>query len=206
MSEDQDHQLARAAGGDQEALTALLREHGPAVRGGLRGRIPTRWQVLLSEDDVMQQTYADAVANIGQFRGDSTAAFVDWLKKIAGNNLRDAVKGLESLKRGGDRRQIIGSAWDESALALVEQLTGPGTSPTGNIARREAIAAMKRAIAQLPEVYARVVTMYDLERRSVEEVADALGRSPGAVFMLRARAHDRLHELMGHTSKFYSSS
>jgi DNA-directed RNA polymerase specialized sigma24 family protein len=40
----------------------------------------------------------------------------------------------------------------------------------------------------------------------VEEVAKGLGRSKGAVHMLRARAYDRLKELLGSTSLFFSDS
>ena len=49
----------------------------------------------------------------------------------------------------------------------------------------------------LPPDYARTIQLYDLEDRSVEEVAAAMGRSAGAVFMLRTRALDRLRVLLG---------
>jgi DNA-directed RNA polymerase specialized sigma24 family protein len=48
--------------------------------------------------------------------------------------------------------------------------------------------------------------MYDLEGRPVQEVAQALGRSPGAVYMLRARAHRRLSEIMGTASRYVTDS
>jgi DNA-directed RNA polymerase specialized sigma24 family protein len=48
--------------------------------------------------------------------------------------------------------------------------------------------------------------MWDLEGHSVEEVAASLGRSPGAVYMLRARAHRQLAEIMGAPSRFLSGS
>ncbi len=79
-----------------------------------------------------------------------------------------------------------------------------GTTPSRHAARGEAHTALERAIAQLPEAYERVVRMYDLECRPAEEVAEALQRSVGAVFMLRARAHERLHEVMGDTSKYFT--
>ena len=48
--------------------------------------------------------------------------------------------------------------------------------------------------------------LYDLECQPPQQVAEALGRSVGAVHMLRARAHDRLRELLGSASKFFSDS
>ena len=53
---------------------------------------------------------------------------------------------------------------------------------------------------------ATVVRLYDIEGRSGPEVATTMGRSRGAVVMLRARAHDRLAELLGSGSKFFSDS
>jgi RNA polymerase sigma-70 factor (subfamily 1) len=201
-----DNLLDRAVHGDREALVELLKGHGPAVRSGLAGWIPKRWQTVLSEDDVMQQMYADAVAKVSQFTSNHESAFTKWLETIARHNLNDAVKGLEAEKRGGNRRRVERVGGDESCADLIEVLSSEGTTPSGHVARGEAKTALERAIGHLPEAYARVVMMYDLEARSVQEVAEALGRSPGAVFMLRARAHERLHEIMGHTSQFFSDA
>ena len=44
--------------------------------------------------------------------------------------------------------------------------------------------------------------LYDIEGRSVQEVGAHLNRSPGAVYMLRARAHEQLAGLLGHASAF----
>ena len=60
------------------------------------------------------------------------------------------------------------------------------------------------ALGSLPGDYEKVVRMYDLEGRPIGEVAAELGRSEGAVYMLRARAHDRLREQMGPASKFFT--
>ena len=203
MKPSDENLLERAAGGEREALVALLKRHAATARQAVGGRIPQRWQSLLSEDDVIQQTYADAVAYVGQFDGREEAAFAAWLATIARRNLSDAVKMLEREKRGGDRRRVEPRGRDESVLALCDVLAGTGGTPSGNAAREEARAALQRAIDELPEAYARVVTMYDLDQQPVQDVAQALERSPGAVFMLRARAHERLHEIMGGTSKYF---
>lgn len=198
--------LDRAIRGDRDALVELLKRHGSAARRDLAGRIPQRWQAVLSEDDVMQQAYANAAAGIARFEATEEGAFAKWLTAIARRALNDALKGLEAEKRGGDRRRIQPRASDESFVDLWELLSNPGTTPSGQAARGEARTALERGIAQLPGVYARVVMMYDLEGRAVGEVAEALGRSPGAIYMLRSRAHEMLHQLMGRTSQFFSDS
>jgi DNA-directed RNA polymerase specialized sigma24 family protein len=60
------------------------------------------------------------------------------------------------------------------------------------------------AIGKLPDVYRQVVEMYDLKGHSADEVATALGRTQGAMFMVRKRAHRLLAELMGAPSRFLS--
>jgi len=206
MGAGSDNLVEQATHGDREALVALLQCHGPAVRASLAGRIPKRWQAVLSEDDVMQQTYANAVAKIRQFTSGSESSFAGWLETTARRNLRDALKLLQAEKRGGNQRRVQPGGPDDSIMALYEVLSSTGTSPSGCAARDEALTALRRAIQQLPEAYGHVVMLYDLEGRPVEEVAAALKRSPGAVFMLRARAHERLHEIMGRTSNFFSGS
>ena len=74
------------------------------------------------------------------------------------------------------------------------------------MAKDEARVVLEQAMRALPATYCQVVSMYDLQGRPVGQVAAALGRSTAAVFMLRARAHDRLAEIMGSASKYWSDS
>jgi RNA polymerase sigma factor (sigma-70 family) len=64
---------------------------------------------------------------------------------------------------------------------------------------------MEGALRQLPPDYEKVIRLYDLAGKSPAEVAQEMGRSQGAVFMLRARAHDRLREVLGSSSQFFST-
>jgi RNA polymerase sigma-70 factor (subfamily 1) len=198
--------LRRAVDGDADALSELLREHGPAARRSIAGRIPQRWQSVLSEDDVMQQTYADAFRGIAAFRTGGGSSFAAWLTNLARCNMADALKELGREKRGGSRQRVHGAGSEDSYAALYEQLSSGSTTPSRRAARNEARTALERAVGQLPETYQTVVRMYDLEGQTVEDVAAKLSRSPGAVYMLRARAHQRLGELLGSASGFLSGS
>ena len=59
---------------------------------------------------------------------------------------------------------------------------------------------------RLPDAYRKVVQMYDIHGQGVDEVSSALNRSAGAVYMLQARAHDRLRGILGATTNFFSDS
>ena len=205
MISSEDEQMRSAIRGDREALTALLEENAANVRQSLAGQMPKRWQSLLSIDDVVQQTYTDAFLGISRFVARGEGAFAAWLRKLAKRNLLDAVKMLEAEKRGGARRKIEAMVGDESFVALYDLVSAAITTPSGRAAKDEAKTALEQAIEHLPDTYRKLVRMYDIEGRPVQEVAEALDRSPGAVYMLRARAHRQLQELLGTASKYLSA-
>jgi len=201
-----DDLLMQAIDGDAEALAAVLRREAPAVRQQLAGQIPARWQSVLSVDDVMQETYVDAFLDIARFEPQQESSLTAWLVCIAKRNLLDAIRMLDTEKRGGNWHRLDPPAGDDSFLALFEHLGGSGSTPSRTAARAEARSMLGHALAQLPPAYRQVVETYDLEGRPVEEVAQKLKRTPGAVYMLRARAHRRLAELLGTASQFLTKS
>jgi RNA polymerase sigma-70 factor (ECF subfamily) len=195
----------QAAGGDVQLLARLLEEHTPGIRQQIVRKIPRRWRSVLSVEDVLQQTYTDAFLSFSQFDPAGRASFATWLAALARCNLIDALRMLEADKRGKGWRQIPPEAGGNSCAGLYHALGATRGTPSRHAARDEARCALEFAILQLPETYRRVVQMYDIENQPAGTVARALGRSPGAIYMIRARAHRRLRELLGNTSKYLSA-
>ncbi len=196
--------LSRAIAGDKEALTQLLQQYGPALRRRFQDEISARWQSVFSLDDLIQETYVDAFIHIGDFVPRGEGSFEGWLTTIAKNNLRSAAEMLTAAKRGGKRRRIELGRTDDSYMELYDLLGGTTSTPSRHAARAEARGALEKVLQQLPKDHRSVVQMYDLEGKDVEEVAKALQRSPGAIFMLRARAHRALQRLLGAASKYFT--
>lgn len=205
MDLNQEDLTARAVGGDEQALADLLQLVGPALRAHLNSLIPRRLQSLLSDDDVLQQTYVDAFLGIGRFSPQGPDSFAVWLKTLANRNLTDAIRMLDAAKRGGGNRQV-GLDEDRSLTALYEVLGATSSTPSRRAASREAHLALLQAIGHLSELHQQVIRLYDLEGKSIQDVATAMNRSQGAVFMLRARAHNRLREIMGSASDYLSTN
>lgn len=191
---DADPRLRAAIEGDTAAMSELLREHAPALRAQLS--IDPKWQSVLDADDILQVTYMEAFLRIGGFRDTGSGSLLAWLRRIADNNLRDALKGLKRLKRPPPARQAPAGG-DDSTMELFALLGVTSTSPSRALAGEEMKSALAAALEALPEDYARVVRLIDLDGRTAAETAAACGRSPGAVYMLRARALVRLRELFG---------
>src|SRR6185503_11950428 len=106
MADADDELIKLARHGDRRALGSLLERHGPLVRAALQGKIAPQWRATLSEDDVMQVAYLEAVLHIDRFEPGNGAAFQAWLRRIAENNLRDAVRGLEADKRPNPAKRV----------------------------------------------------------------------------------------------------
>lgn len=195
--------VRRAVAGDRAALSELLRDVGPLVRQRIAPKISKVWQSVLEPDDVMQVTYLEAVLSIGSFNPAGPGAFAAWLTRLAENNLLDAIKELERAKRPDPRRRVRPTG-EESYVALVELIGATTTTPSRQAARTELKSYIEQALVKLPADYAAVIRLYDLDGLPMQEVAERLKRSPGAVFMLLARARDRLKHVLGTESMFFT--
>ncbi len=203
MGPSEESLLSKATGGDQDALSVLLKRHGPRVARELS--ISDQYHAVLDTDDVMQVTFVEVFLNIDRFCTQGGGSFPAWLRTIAQNNLRDAIRALESEKRPPPSRRLE-PAGEDSSLALLSDLAGVTFStPSRRASREELKSLLEAAIKDLPADYARAVRLFDLEGCTGPEVATAMQRSAGAVHMLRARARDRLREQLGSSSRFFSN-
>lgn len=206
MPEAANHLLERAVDGDQDAISDLLTQYGGEVRASLSGQIGKPWQSVLDVDDVMQVTYLEAVIRIRQFRPQGPNAFVAWLKQIARNNLQDAIRGLSQKKRPNPSRRVQATKESDADLELFDLAGGDSVTPSRVAREAERRKILHDAIDWLPSAYGQVLRLYDLERMPIGDVMANMGRSRGAILMLRARAIDRLRELLAEISGISSSS
>ena len=189
-----DPQVLLAVQGSREALEEVLGVSGPRVARGLS--IDPRWSRALSVEDVMQVTYMEAFLRIRSLESHSRGAFEAWLTRIAKNNLVDAVRALQSAKRPDSGQRLTSGGDGQSSRTLLQELQGDLAGVLTQLGTTEAVERLMTAIGQLPKSYQRVVHALDLEERTVEDLASELGKSAGAVHMLRSRAHDRLKDLL----------
>lgn len=203
MTVEQQNCVRQAVEGNKDALGELLEAIGPGVEAALA--IGPKWQGMLDASDVMQVTYIEAFAHIHDFDPSRAEAFPTWLKRIAENNLRDAIRSLQAKKNPPPHLKLDAYAGD-SDVALFDILTSGCGTPSRIVRQDEAHGRLRKALACLPSDYARTIQLYDLEGKPVNEVAAILGRSTGAVFMLRQRGHDRLRALLGSPSNILESN
>lgn len=197
--------LERARDGDTKALAALLEDLTPELRRRIASKMDGPWRSLIDEDDILQVTFIEACTRLERFTGGGPAGFLAWLTRMADNNRIDAVRSLEGAKRPGPSKRVHAGDDEDSAVAFIELMGGTSHTPSQSVARGEARRLLDIALAALPVEYERVIRLYDLKGKSAAEVGAEMGRSEGAVYMLRARAHERLREVLGSGSRFFSS-
>jgi RNA polymerase sigma-70 factor (ECF subfamily) len=207
MAEDAEGDLvALAISGSRAAVERLLLDHYTPLVKHLQPLIPVALQSVLSVEDILQETFSQAFQDIRTFKPSTDKSFGTWLKAIAENRLRDAIKAQRRKKRGGAHQRVHPPIYPDadSALGLAEMLSAGRSTPSQALARDEAVRAVHVAMAGLREDYREAVRLRFLEGQSVEGVAAAMHRSPGAVRGLIDRAKRAMREAMGRASGYFS--
>ncbi len=205
FSSDSEAELIRQAVlGDRAALAQLLFENHDTLRRHIAAKLASGPLGHVSADDVLQQTFVRAAGGIATFEGEPRS-FRAWLKTIATNLVLDARKRHRRERRSARAEGGAAIPADDDSMAqMVDRLAGDITPPVGRVARRECILRMRSAIANLAPEHREVVQRYYLLEESLQEIADAMGRSKEAVRGLCYRARKELRAIMGGSSLFFS--
>lgn len=194
--------IAQAIAGDESALAELLEQVGVQLHCELEARISSQYRGLIDADDLLQVTCLEAFLRIRAFVPGVPGSFLSWLRRIADNNLRDAIRELEREKRFSPSKRIHTGPNDESYVSLLETVAGTSTTIGRAASRAEIAGFVNEALKKLPADYERVLRLYELEGLSAPEVAERMNRSHGAVRMLLARARECLSQSLGSVSRF----
>ncbi|MCA8963506.1 MAG: sigma-70 family RNA polymerase sigma factor [Planctomycetes bacterium] len=184
--------IAQARRGDRPALDRVLSALQARLRAAATNRLGGPLRAKMATSDLLQTTYVDVVRSIGEFRGEDPESFVAWIMRIMENNLRDRLRFYGRQRRAPEEQ-------------LDQPLDGPDKGPTPSVEAMqvEHLAAVGKALAELPEDQRRVLQMRVFERREYDDIAAAMGRSQGALRMLLSRARAtltmRLDQLLDET-------
>jgi RNA polymerase sigma-70 factor (ECF subfamily) len=166
--------VAAARTGAEWALAALYREFHPGLLRYFRAQEPN------DGEDLATETWLDAAAGLDRFQGDERA-FRRWLYTIARRRLID------------HRRRRERSPYARADLDGFGERPGPDDTEAAVLAADETEAALAR-IAALPPGQAEVILLRVLAGLDVADVAEIVGKKPGAVRVLQHRALQRLAE------------
>jgi RNA polymerase sigma-70 factor (ECF subfamily) len=163
-TDQSDETLAvRAARGDQEAVSVLVRRHSPQLHGFLQRYHPDRDDC----DDLLQDTWIRALSNLDRF--DPKKRFTTWLFQIAMNLCRDRA-----------RRDRVRSGYRNEVQEMQKGMAG--------MTAEEKVDAMKamRAIEALPQQQKEVLLLRYYHGFPEAEASEILGCPRGTV---KSRLH-----------------
>jgi RNA polymerase sigma-70 factor, ECF subfamily len=198
--------IQQARAGERAALQQLLWDHYDRLIGFITPRLSGNLQRLIAIEDVIQETFIQAIRDIGSCQATSELSFAAWLSAIAEHRLHDIIKGLYRQKRGGDRRQVeaLASVSGRGLVDLVELISDHRSTPGRRLGRQEAVQAMQIGIAALPDDQREAVRLRYLEGKSIEQTAQEMARTTAAVNGLVRRAKESLRATLLDSSQWLS--
>jgi RNA polymerase sigma-70 factor, ECF subfamily len=161
-----------------------------------RVQLSPRLQAKLDPSDIVQQTLLEAHKCRGQFRGQSEAEWLAWLRAILAHVLAAAARRFAAGARDLGRERSLEAEVDLSSERLEGLLAADQTSPSEGTVRGEDLLRLAHAMACLPPDQRQVVEMHHLKGMPLTEVAALLGRSRPAVAGLLFRGLNKLRQLL----------
>ncbi len=169
LQEAGERRLIEAAQQDPSRFAALYEIHFERVYAYVSRRVGNRE----AAEDVTSEVFHHALANLPRFewRG---APFGAWLMRIAANAIADR--------------------WRRRSREQTDALADDPASAEPSPEEIEIRAQLFRLVQELPVEQRKVVQMRFAEEKSIREIAQALGRTEGAVKQLQFRGMQTLRE------------
>jgi len=165
---DEQRLIRRAQRGDPDAFARLYRAHVQAIFRYIAARVSDQ---QLAED-LTADVFIKALEGLAAYR-DQGKPFLAWLYRIARARVIDHYRRVG--RRPGE------TDLDDQPLPVDGRLDA-------GLARRQAAAALRSAIAGLTDDQQQVVILRFFEGYRVDEVAAVLGKQPNAIKALQFRA------------------
>lgn len=188
--------LARARGGDGQALDQLFGLCRNYLILRARAQVESNLQAKVDSSDLVQQTLLDAYRGFARFHGTTEEEWLAWLRRILEHNAADFVRQYRQTGKRQVRREVaLGQPGDSSQFGCPEPSDG-GESPSQQLLRKERELMIADAVARLAPDHQEVILLRNLQRLPFDEVARRMDRSRPAVQMLWMRAIHKLQEVM----------
>jgi RNA polymerase sigma-70 factor (ECF subfamily) len=166
-----EHLIQASLAGDDEAFAALVRRHKGKVFG-IAARFARNDHEL---DDICQEVFIRAYRNLAKFRGE--ALFEHWLSRIAVRTCYDALR-----KTRHERENV--------------RLDGINIGVEDNVSAERAREVLDFALARLSAEERLVITLLELEEKTVRDVAGLTGWSESNVKVRAHRARNALRKIL----------
>jgi RNA polymerase sigma-70 factor, ECF subfamily len=180
MEPDDPTIIAEVLRGDTSAFETLVIRYQRRIFGSVR-----RYAQSESDtEDIVQQVFVKAFTKLASYRGD--APFEHWLMRLS---VRTCLDFLRSQRR---KPEILMSQLSEAETALLDR----GAIDSGQDQQNSAAACelVQRLLDHLPPPYRIVITLLEIEERSVKEIAQLTGWSIPLIKVRAFRARRQMRQ------------
>lgn len=178
-----DAELVRAVlGGDTESFEVLVVRYQPRVFATARRYARREDEV----EDIVQEVFLKAFDKLGTFRGE--APFEHWLMRLAVRTCYDFLRVHQR------RRELTFTEYTREESDWLERYNAqPDQTVEGDVGARE---LLQRVLGQLTPDARLVITLLEIEDRSVREIAALTGWSESLVKVRAFRARRQMRKLL----------
>jgi RNA polymerase sigma-70 factor, ECF subfamily len=185
--------------GESEALGRRLDRYRDRLLRVIRFRIDSRLTGRIDPEDVLQETFVEAMQRVPEYLSQPEVPFLVWLRFLTIQKVLQLHRHhLETQGRAAGRELRLGHGPLPGATSadLAARLLGNLTSPSQAAVRAEQRLKLEQALNQMDEIDREVLTLRHFEQLSNVETANVLGLSSTAASNRYIRAVRRLREIL----------
>ncbi len=179
--------IAAALKGDAASFEPLVAKYSPRVFATARRYARRESEV----EDIVQEVWQKAFEKLSSFRGE--APFEHWLMRLAVRTCYDFLRGHQR-----NRETTFSELTEAEGDWLDRFVTQPGSASDNADAARQLVA---RVLEQLSAPARLVITLLEIEERSVKEIAELTGWSIPLVKVRAFRARAEMKKILSRIAK-----
>ncbi len=196
-SEELAELLARAADGDEAALTQLFSSYNKRLKQMVRLRLNRLLQGRVDDSDILQETYLEAAKQLPDYLTNRPLPFFLWLRHITGEKIIDVHRrhlGAKMRNAGQEISLHRGPMPAASSASLAARLMGRLTSPSQAAVKAETRLRVQEVLNAMEPLDREILSLRHFEQLSNVEVAETLGMNQSTTSSRYLRALKRLKD------------
>ncbi len=192
FSDDDFRELVkRAISGDEGSINEFCKTITPFLSSYIQSIFGESLQAMTRIEDLLNEVLVKIKESLPNLEYSSAAEFKSWLRKICDSHLRETARFFKAKKRNSQGQVSLNMAMGgegDSVIELRELLPGSGTTPSGALLRDERGTFVRNILSGLKSEYRSILELKFFKRLSSAEIAEQLGKTPGAVRTMLLRA------------------
>ena len=146
--------------------------------------------------DLVQQTLLEAHRGFDDFRGDTEAEWLAWLRTILSHNTHDFIRRYKKTDKRKIQKEVALRSVGADGESFFFEPQGDSQTPSQIISDKEREIELADAIAELSEDHQEVILLRNLQRLPFDEIAERMNRTRPATQMLWTRAIRSLQQVL----------